>query len=352
MAEIISYKNALFRAMDSGLAGNPDVVIMGQGVNDHKGIFGTTTDLDKKYGSSRVFDIPLSEESNTGIAIGAALNGLYPIQTHVRNDFILLAMSQLINSAAKYKYMYGGAFEVPFLIRMVIGRSWGQGAQHSQSLQSLFAHIPGLVVIMPSSADAVLSSYHYAISHYKGPVLSLEHRLLYDIPFHTAFNAQKENDSPFTSLMVREGQDVTIVATSILVVEALRVSRYLQENWNINCEIIDLNCISHFDKEMIIKSVRKTKKLLVADTSWQAYGVAAEISRIICEHDPSMLEAPVISLGNQATPCPTSKKLENLFYPNDHQFAKNIIKLVRGNAEAEKLEMSVVDSYQNFKGPF
>ena len=139
----LSYRQALHHTMRAALQCEPKVIIIGQGVDDHKGIFGSTTGLAHEFGSHRVFDTPLAEEGMTGIAIGAALNGLYPIQTHIRVDFVLLAMNQIINLAAKYKYMFGGRFEVPLLIRMVIGRSWGQGAQHSQSLQSLFAHIPG-----------------------------------------------------------------------------------------------------------------------------------------------------------------------------------------------------------------
>ena len=129
---------------------------LGQGVDDHKGIFGSTIGLADDFGADRVFDTPLAEEGMTGIAIGAALNGLYPIQTHIRADFALLAMNQIVNLAAKYRYMFGGRFEVPMMIRMIVGRSWGQGAQHSQSLQSLFAHVPGLVVIMPSTAESIL----------------------------------------------------------------------------------------------------------------------------------------------------------------------------------------------------
>ena len=177
---VITYREALFKTMRDALDKNPNVIIFGQGVDDHKGTFGTTHGLSQEFGSKRVFDTPLAEEGMTGIAIGAALNGLYPISTHIRVDFALLAMNQIVNLAAKYKYMFGGRFEIPMLIRMVIGRSWGQGAQHSQSLQSLFAHIPGLTVIMPASPQSILECYPYVIENHRGPVISLEHRLMYD----------------------------------------------------------------------------------------------------------------------------------------------------------------------------
>ncbi|WP_448702961.1 alpha-ketoacid dehydrogenase subunit beta [Mucilaginibacter sp. AW1-3] len=352
--KVIKYKDALLTSMDDALTRFPGVVIMGQGVDDHKGTFGSTTNLAEKHGAHRVFDIPLSEEGNTGIGIGAALNGLYPIQTHIRNDFSLLAMSQIVNTAAKYKYMYGGHFNVPMMIRMIIGRSWGQGAQHSQSLQSLFAHIPGLVVLMPSSADAVLESYNYAVEHYKGPVISIEHRLLYDYSFKSTYgDSNAPAHDPFSSRLVRKGDDITIVATSIMVIEAQRVADYLAKELDIHCEIIDLHSISHPDKEMILNSVKKTGNLIIADTSWQAYGVCAEVSRIVCEHDPAMLKGPIVSLGMQPSPCPTTKKLEDLFYPDDYTFTKKIVEMVKGKDHGLAVaKTSLNETYKSFKGPF
>jgi len=350
--KVITYREALHASMDDALTRFPEVIIMGQGVDDHKGTFGSTSNLAEKHGNDRVFDIPLSEEGNTGIAIGASLNGVYPIQTHIRNDFSLLAMSQIVNTAAKYKYMYGGHFNVPFLMRMIIGRSWGQGAQHSQSLQSLFAHIPGLVVLMPSSADAVLESYNFAVEHYKGPVISIEHRLLYDYSYKSNYNKDVVKGDAFSSKLVRTGTDITIVATSIMVIEAQRVADYLAKEFDINCEIIDLHSISHYNKDMILQSVTKTGNLIIADTSWQAYGVCAEISRIVCEYDPRILKGPVVSLGMQPSPCPTTKKLEDLFYPDDYTFTKKIVEMVRGKNHRLTIEKSLNETYKSFKGPF
>ncbi len=145
-----TYKDALANSIIDAFNQNSNTIILGQGVTDFKGIFGTVTELSEKY-PDRVIETPLSEDAIAGICIGAALNGLYPINTHIRADFALLIFNQLINLAAKYKYMFGGLFAVPLMFRLIIGRSWGQGAQHSQSLQSLIAHIPGLVVLMPST---------------------------------------------------------------------------------------------------------------------------------------------------------------------------------------------------------
>jgi pyruvate dehydrogenase E1 component beta subunit len=341
--------------MGEAMRSDPRVFVIGQGVSDYKGTFGSTLGLVDEFGADRVIDTPLAEEATTGIALGAALNGLYPINTHIRADFALLAMNQIINLAAKYKYMFGGRFEVPMLIRMVVGRSWGQGAQHSQSLQSLFAHIPGLTVIMPASAASILEDYPHAIAHVRGPVVAIEHRLMYDLKFDTDGGAATPAGSPLTSRLVRRGKDLTIVATSIMVVEAIRAAEHLATTRGIECEIIDLNCVSHPDAAAIITSVRKTGRLLVADTSWRGYGVCAEVCRIVAEHDPSALRAPVVTLGMQPAPCPTAKSLEDLYYPNLTQFVDRAAALVIGRHDHGVPlpdEHSMADVYKRFKGPF
>ncbi len=347
----ITYRDALAISMERALANNANVIILGQGVTDFKGLFGTTIGLHEKY-PNRVIEVPLAEDSIAGICIGASLNGMYPINTHIRADFGLLVFNQLINLAAKYRYMFGGLFEVPMMMRMIIGRSWGQGAQHSQSLQSLLAHIPGLRVVMPSSPAAILASYEYAIEKYRGPVVMLEHRLLYELEFQDDVFI---SDTPLDgSRLIREGSDITVVATSVMVLEAKRAAEYLSR-FGIMIEIIDLHSISHPDKEMILNSVRKTGKLVVADTSWSAYGVAAEVSRIINEIDPSMLAAPVINLGMQPAPCPTSKSLEDLYYPDVHDLV-NAAATLHFNSFVHDIPLpekqSMTDFYKHFKGPF
>jgi len=337
--------------MKNAMEKSENTLIIGQGVADFKGLFGTTLGLAERF-PTRVIETPLSEDAVAGICIGAALNGMYPINTHIRADFGLLVFNQLINLAAKYRYMFGGLFEVPLMMRMVIGRSWGQGAQHSQSLQSLLAHIPGLVVLMPASPQSVLSSYEYAINNYRGPVVMLEHRLMYELEFEPGHSVPK--NPLFGSILENEGSDVTVVATSVMVVEAKRAARYLKEH-GISVEIIDLHSISHPDHEMILESVRKTGKLLVADTSWTPYGVAAEINRIINESDPTLLKAPSISLGMQQAPCPTAKALEDLYYPDVHDLVDAIVGLhfgAKNHSILLPLKQSMTDFYKHFKGPF
>lgn len=352
---VLSYREALRQVMHQALATHPHALVIGQGVDDHKAIFGSTAGLAHTFGRQRVIDTPLAEEGMTGIAIGAALNGAYPIQTHIRVDFALLAMNQIVNLAAKMRYMFGGRFELPMLIRLVIGRSWGQGGQHSQSLQSLFAHIPGLIVIMPSTSRAVLDYYPHIIATCRNPVLTLEHRLLYDLEFQLEPPLATTNPSPLSARLMRRGRDVTVVATSIMVLEAMRAAEHLARHAGIECEVIDLNCISHPDAEMILQSVASTGKLLVADTSWPAYGVCAEICRLVSTRAPASLNAPVATIGMAPATCPTAKSLEDLYYPNLSTLTDAVAALVTGRRDhgiAMPEERSMADVYKRFKGPF
>jgi len=346
-----TYRQAIADAMSSAMAESDKTIILGQGVNDFKGLFGTTSGLAEKY-PGRVIETPLAEDSIAGICIGAALNGMYPINTHIRADFGLLIFNQVINLAAKYRYMFGGLFEVPMMIRLIIGRSWGQGAQHSQSLQSLLAHIPGLVVIMPSSPQSILESYEFAIKNYRGPVIMFEHRLMYELEFELKpTNLVKPL---FGSILEKTGKDVTVVATSVMVLEVKRAATFLEQQ-GISIEIIDLHSISHPDKNMIFESVKKTGKLVVADTSWSQFGVASEVNRIINEIDPGVLKSPVISMGMQPAPCPTAKSLEDLYYPDVHDLVNAIAELhfeTRDHNVSLPKKESMTDFYKHFKGPF
>ena len=345
-----TYKAALAEAMQEAMDTNPNAIILGQGVTDYKGIFDTMIGFVDKY-PDRIIETPLAEDSVAGICIGAALNGGYPINTHIRADFGLLIFNQLINLAAKYKYMFGGLFEVPSMFRMVIGRSWGQGAQHSQSLQSLMAHIPGLVVIMPADPKSIIESYRYAVQEHRGPVVMLEHRLLYELSYEE--DATELSHPLFGSKLEREGTDLTIIATSVMVLEAKRAADHLAEI-GVSVEIINLHSISHPDKEMILKSVEKTGKMLIADTSWAAYGVAAEMNRIVNEYNPSILKAPTHSMGMVNTPCPTAKVLEDMYYPDVHDIVDVCAGMVIGKNHAMALpkKESMTDFYKHFKGPF
>jgi pyruvate dehydrogenase E1 component beta subunit len=339
--------------MKEAMEKNPRAIIYGQGVTDHLGVFGSTKGLESVFGSERVFETPIAEDSMTGFAIGAALNGLYPIHVHIRNDFMLLSMNQLVNQAAKYKYMHGGNFTVPMLARSIVGRGWGQGSQHSQSLQSLFAHIPGLTVIMPASSQSVLDCYDYAVNEYKNPVISIEHRLLYDYMFEVDDKPRKKN--PFSSNLVRSGKDITVIASSIMVLEALRAAIYVKENEDIDIEVIDINCITHPDVNLILESISKTGRVIVADTGWASYGVCAEVARIIATHSVDILKLPIREVTIAKATCPTSKYLEDFYYPDVESIINEIYSLC---FETDEHNKKLPDPeyknklYKNFKGPF
>lgn len=348
----MKYVDGIAIAMREAFEQQDNTILLGQGVSDFKAIFNTVTNLHIDY-PNRVFETPISEDSVMGVCIGASLNGMYPINTHIRADFALLAFNQLINLAAKYKYMFGGLFEVPMLIRLVVGRSWGQGAQHSQSLQSMFSHVPGLEVIMPSTPQDIIATYRYARQYCRRPVISLEHRLLYDIDFEDHETNQMGND-PFSPKLVRDGNDVTIVATSIMVLEAKRSATLLSSE-GIDVEIIDLVSPSGKNLEVIWDSITKTKRLIIADTSWPQYGVAAEICRIVLEKNVGSLLAPVVTLGMANAPCPTAKSLEDIYYPNISDIRDAVYKVLnRKIPEATNLpqKLSMADFYKSFKGPF
>lgn len=343
----MKYSEAITKSHTKMLSSDKGI-ILGQGISDFKGMWGTTIEIFKKY-PNKVIDTPIAEDSIAGICVGLALNGFYPINTHIRADFSLLIFNQLVNLIAKYRYMYGGNFHLPMLFRLVIGRSWGQGAQHSQSLQSMLAHIPGLTVIMPSNAASLYNSYTYAFKKFKNPIISFEHRLLYDLNFN--LNSNLNNKTPLDTFIAKKGNAVTVIATSIMVLESIRAAEYL-EKYGIKIEVIDLHNVSNPNFNLILKSIKKTQLLIVADTSWTHYGVASEISRIILEKNHSILRKNQINLGMAFCTCPTAKKLEDLFYPGMYEIIFNVLKLLDNKDIPLPPKQSMTDYYKYFKGPF
>src|SRR3989454_9255659 len=225
MERILTYAEALREATEQEMAHDASVIVLGLAVDDPKPIYGTTRGLAAKFGPDRVFNTPLSEEAMTGVAIGAAMAGLRPIHVHIRMDFVLIAMNQIVNIAAKSRYMYGGAVSVPLVVRAIIGKSWGQGAQHSQGLHAFFMHVPGLKVMAPSTPYDAKGALVQAIRD-DNPVIFVEHRLLHAQRGHVP---EALYTVPFgRARTVAAGTDLTIVAISYMVVEALRARRLLE----------------------------------------------------------------------------------------------------------------------------
>jgi len=340
----MSYGETIRQTLHHAMDRDPSVLVMGIGVDDHKAVFGSTLGLSKDFGTRRVIDTPISEAAMTGVAIGAAVGGMRPVHVHMRCDFLYLAMDQLMNLAAKWSYMFGGRMSVPLVVRCVIGRSWGQGAQHSQSLQSFFMHVPGIKVVMPTTSADVQGLLLAAIAD-PNPVLVIEHRLLYGIQgmVPSVFRA-----APFGQTHVRRtGKDVTVVANSYLVVEALKAAEFLSRH-GIDIEIVDPVSLVPLNAGPIVESVRKTGRALVTDTSWVSCGTSAEIAALIAEKAWDRLRVPLRRLGNAPATCPVSQPLEKAFYPDAWKITRNVFEMMGRKFPEGKWK----DDDIQFKGPF
>jgi len=341
----LTYSQAISEGLVLAMRRDPSVFITGYGVDYPTGVFGTTKEALDEFGGSRVFDSPSMENALTGICIGASAMGMRPVIVHHRNDFMFLAFDQMLNLAAKWRYMYGGnAGQVPIVVRGIIGRGWGQGATHSQSLQSPIAHFPGIAVVMPAMpADAkglILSALNSP-----SPVVILEHRSLFDI---TGEVPEGIYETPIGKAnILRAGNDISVVCSSYMVVEAMRAAQFLSQ-FGISVEVIDLRSIRPLDEETIINSIVKTGRLIVADTSWVQYGVASEIAGLVAEKAFSYLKAPVVRIGLPDSPAPSSKVLEDAFYPSADSLQRAITKLL-GRTDVTTPLTPEID---NFKGPY
>ncbi|MDP8212384.1 MAG: alpha-ketoacid dehydrogenase subunit beta [Candidatus Zapsychrus exili] len=321
----LSFGDALKEALDQALEQDPSVYVMGQGVNDPGGMFGSTDGLYKKYGTTRVFDTPLSELGMTGIAVGSAMAGMRPVYVHNRPDFLLLAMDQIVNHASKWSYMFAGQVPMPIVIRSCIGRGWGSAAQHSQALQSLFVHIPGLKVVMPTTSYDAKGLLITAIAD-NNPVIFFEQRWLYK---HQSYVPEHIYSIPFGEGVVRKkGTDLTILAVSHMVIESLRAAEELEKQ-GISVEVIDPRTLKPLDEDIILKSVKKTGKLLVADLSWKTGGFSSEVISVVAEKGLSYLKAPPKKVAFPGISTPGSFVLENAFYPGVKEIisvAKELVK--------------------------
>lgn len=343
----ITYVDALREATTQEMERDDSIFVYGIGVPDHKHIFGSTVGLQEKFGSDRVFDTPLSEDAMTGFGLGAALNGLRPIHVHIRVDFMLLAMNQIANMISSYNYSTCGQLSVPMVIRSIAGRGWGQGFQHSKTMHSVFAHIPGLKIVLPTTAYDAKGLLISAIRD-DNPVIVFEHRWLY-------WQEGEVPEEPYTipigeGNILRKGDDITIVATSWMNVEADFAADILEKR-GISVEIVDPRTIAPLNDELIIKSVKRTGHCIVVDNDWLHCGFSAEIAARVSEKCFNDLEKPVKRIGFAEIPCPTARHLENEFYPN----AKNIIREAENMLGLEHMDFTGIEFYSHekkFKGPF
>lgn len=317
----LTYAAAIREGFAVALERDPRVLLMGLGVPDPKGFFGTTTDLQKQFGPNRIMDMPCAENGMSGIMLGAALNGLRPVLSHQRLDFAMLAMDPVCTQAAKWSYMFGGAMKMPVVFRMILGRGWGQGPQHSQCLHSWFAHIPGLKVVMPTTPHDAKGLLIAAIED-DNPVVFIEHRWLHHIKGEVPEGHYTVPIGP--ARLARQGRDVTLVAFSYMVLEALEAADKLATE-GIEAEVIDIRSLRPLDQTLLLASLRKTGRLVVADTGHSTAGMAAEIITLATENAFDALHAAPRRVCFPDCPTPTSPALAAEFYPR----AGHIVAAVR-----------------------
>lgn len=334
----IAYKDAIREATAQLLSTDQSVFVIGEGVDDAGGVFGTTKGLHEEFGRDRVMDSPLAENAITGVCVGAAAAGMKPILVHMRVDFLPISLDQIVNHAAKWHYMFGGRVNVPLVVRSIIGRGWGSAAQHSQSLQSMFMNIPGLKVVMPATPYDAKGLLIAAVRD-GNPVIMIEHRWLYE---HVGHVPEEMYEVPIGKAIVRrKGTDATVVAVSHIVHESLLAADALKQE-GIETEVIDLRSLKPLDSETVIESVKKTGRLIVADTGWKECGVGAEVMAKIAEAGV-LLKAPLVRVNLPEAPTPASPVLEKAYYPGKDDILKAVRKtLTYGKEQAEHIHNSPV----------
>lgn len=353
----LKFSEAILEATDLLMDLDSKVYVIGLGVPDPKGIFGTTLNLQKKYGDARVMDMPTSENAMTGVVIGSAIKGYRPIMVHQRLDFFLYALDQIINNASKWHYMFGGQMNVPLVVRLIVGRGWGQGPQHSQSFQNLFAHIPGLKVVMPANPFDAKGLLISCVED-NNPCIFFEHRWLHNIHGDVPEGIYRVPIGK--AKIVKQGKDLTIVCCSHMTLEVWKAYQLIQ-NQGIDVEIIDLRTINPIDKTTVLESVKKTGRLIVADPDWTTAGLSAEIIAFVTEEIFASLKAPPVRIAYPDRPCPTTWALANHFYPTSADIALKILKIMNKPIQGFELIEKVLHQKMtipldvpdiSFTGPF
>ena len=353
VSRILTYAEAVNEAIAIAMDLDDRVICFGLGIDDPKRVFGTTTGLRERFGDRRVFDMPTSEAGMTGIAIGAAIDGARCLMTHQRLDFFLLALDQIVNNAAKWRYMFGGeSSPVRLVVRLILGRGWGQGPTHSQNLQSWFAHVPGLKVVMPVTPADAKGLLMTALFD-DNPVLYLEHRWL-----HQTRGEVPEGDYrvPLGTAVSRvQGDDLTIVSMSYMTVEAEHAIPLLRQA-GIGVDLIDLRSIRPLDWDTILQSVSRTGRLLVLDTAHEACSVSSEIVATVATRRFTALKCAPRRLTLPDYPVPTSPALTAGFYPGAEQIVATVAEMMNVGIHSGSLRAARTGAHDVpgdwFKGPF
>lgn len=316
----IKYADLICETLDQEMARDENIVMLGEDIGFDGGNFKCTVGLMDKYGDLRVKDTPISEQGFVGMGVGMALTGLRPVIELMFSDFLLVAADQVINQMAKIRYMSGGQCNVPMTIRCPIGAGRSSAAQHSQSMQAMVAHFPGMKVVVPSNAQEAAGLLKTAIRD-DDPVVFFEHKMEYN----KKFDVDDEIEPiPFGKARIaREGKDITIVATSSMVMKSEAAAEKLAKE-GIDCEIIDLRTIVPMDTETIIESVKKTGKLVVVDEAHEVCGIGAEVAAAVADDVFYYLDAPIGRIGNPQTPLPFSPALEFPLIPSEEKVIEKV----------------------------
>ena len=310
----LSYSLAINEALLQMMSSDDSVFLMGQGVKSPWYVGNTARGLIEKFGPERVIDTPVSENAITGAGVGAAIAGMRPVVVHPRMDFMMYAFDPIINEAANWHYMFGGKSSVPVVIWGIINRGGEQAAQHSQAIHALFSHVPGLKVVMPSTPYDAKGLMISAIKD-DNPVIYIDDRWLYrleeDVP-------EDIYSVPIGKGVIRKrGKDVTIVSVSYMALESLKAVKELSKT-GIDAELIDLRTVKPLDTTLILKSVEKTGRLVIADGGWRTCGIGAEISALVSENGFRFLKAPIKRVTLPDSPAPSSPVLEQAYYKTSH----------------------------------
>lgn len=308
----LSYAEAIREALAQAMEADPRVFTLGEDIGVYGGAFGVTGDLVHRFGEERVIDTPISELGIAGAAVGAAITGMRPVLEFQFSDFVTLAMEQIVNQAAKIRFMFGGKASVPMVVRMPAGSGTGAAAQHSQSLEAWFAHVPGLKVVQPSTPHDAKGLLLAALDD-PNPVLIFEHKLLYKTKGHVP--AEPYRVPIGTAVTRRAGSTATVVATSIMVHRALEAAEALAPE-GIDAEVIDLRSLRPIDTAAIEASARRTGRLLVVHEGVRTLGIGAEIAAHVAGSEAfDFLDAPIMRLGGRDAPLPYNPVLEKAAVP-------------------------------------
>jgi pyruvate dehydrogenase E1 component beta subunit len=321
---ILTMREALNQALSEEMARDKDVFLLGEEVGAYQGAYKITQGLLAKFGEWRVRDTPIAEEVIAGIAVGAAFTGMRPIAEMMTFNFSLLALDQIINHAAKYRYMSGGQIRCPMVMRGPSGAAAQVAAQHSQAFESFFAHIPGLVVAMPSTPKDAKGLLKSAIRD-DNPVIFMENEVLYNLKGEVP---DEEYHIPLgLSDVKREGKDVTIVAWSRSLINALEAAKLLASD-GIEAEVVDPRTLRPLDDELIFDSVRKTNRCVVVEEGWRIAGFGAEIADRVQRECFDQLDAPILRVTSEDVPMPYARTLEKAYLPQPDKVVEAVKKVL------------------------